>query len=117
MSVLDELLDLHRSMLLFIRNDSKTIEREAIVERINDFHQKRQPLLDKLTPPETEGERTKANELVQFNNMITRFIEENFNEIKKDIQLGKQKKKNNHHYSDPYGKQRGTDGAFYDQRK
>jgi len=117
MSVLDELLDLHRSMLLFIRNESKTIEREAIIEQINDFHQKRKPLLDQLTPPQTEEELTKANELDQFNNMITRFIEQNFNEVKKDIQVGKQKKKHNHHYSDPYGKQRGTDGAFYDKRK
>ena len=117
MSAINELLNLHRSMLLFIRNEAKTLEREAIVKRINEFHEKRQPLLEQVTPPTNDKDRALANELIQFNDIITRFIQQSFSEVKKDIQVGNQKKKHNQSYSDPYGKQRGTDGAFYDKRK
>ena len=117
MTALEELLSLHRSMLLFIRNEASGMEREEVIERINDFHEKRKPLLDQLQPPVSEEESIKANELIQFNEIITRYIQQSLNDVKKDIQVGNQKKKHTHHYSDPYGNQRGTDGAFYDKRK
>ncbi|MEW9502249.1 hypothetical protein [Jeotgalibacillus marinus] len=117
MSRFDKLLALHRSMLLFIRNEAKKVEREVIIERINDFHKERKPLIDQVSPPKTDEERTVVNQIIQFNDIITRFIKQSFDEVKKDIQINNKKKKHNQSYSDPYGQQRGIGGAFYDKKK
>ncbi|TFD95805.1 hypothetical protein [Jeotgalibacillus sp. R-1-5s-1] len=117
MAVLHELSKLHRSMLLFIRNDAEKAEREIVIERINQFHAERAVLLDQVTPPETDEDRERVNEILQFNELITRFIEQSGAEVKKDIQLHRQKKKQNRQYVDPYSQQRGMDGAFYDTKK
>ncbi|KIL49947.1 hypothetical protein [Jeotgalibacillus soli] len=108
---------MHQQFLYYANDEAQSAKREDVIARIDRFHQARELLLKKLNPPKTDEEHTIVKRIFQLNETITHFIQQSFNDVKKDIQLQNKKKKHTNQYSDPYARHRGTDGAFYDKRK
>lgn len=91
--------------------------RAEIIEKIDLHLEEREQIINKIVPPYTEEEKAKGKEIIKKNKVIDKRINEIFQQLKKEMQQTKQRKRSNESYENPYKSVQVMDGMFLDQKK
>jgi flagellar protein FliT len=92
-------------------------ERDECIEKISSLLEKRDQLLSDVHPPFAINEKQLVEQIVNWNEVITKKFVEIKQQIQQDIIQLKKNKTFNQQYVNPYQSISTSDGMFYDKRK
>jgi flagellar protein FliT len=99
---------------------SKTITKEArdeCIQKITSLLDHRDQLLTEVYPPFSIDEKQLFEQIVTWNEVITKRFAEIKQQIQQDMMQLKKAKISNQQYVNPYQNVSTTDGIYYDKRK
>ncbi|MGE8206915.1 flagellar protein FliT [Heyndrickxia sp. NPDC080065] len=91
-------------------------ERDVTIEKVENFLERREKLLEYIKPPFSEEEQLLGDRLVLLGKQLDVLLMNLKQEIQKDMNGLNQKKKSLNQYANPYSNLQ-NDGYFYDKRK
>lgn len=91
-------------------------DRDAYIQTIDTFIEKRQALIDTLPGTYTTAERQVGKKIVALNEKVDTLLQKQLSFIKKDLDMLKKNKVRQQHYTNPY-KGLTVDGMYFDQKK
>lgn len=103
-------------MIQYLENSTEE-DREKRIEEINKMLEKRQEFLDKIEKPLSSGEEDLAKKAMQLNKKLDALLQQEKQNIQKDMEQLKVTKKSNRQYINPYASLQNTGGSFFDKRK
>jgi len=115
METLVEFIKKTKELLSHLESDFPTDDRESYMEKTNQLLDGRGQLLNQLPNLCTLKESTKE-EIANLEMKMQSLLENQQNEIKKDLQLLQLQKKKTNKYIDPFG-DISFDGMFLDKKK
>lgn len=92
-------------------------ERDACIQKITSLLEKREQLITDVRPPFATNEKERFQQIVLWNESITKRFVEIKQHIQKDMIQLKKTKSSNQQYVNPYQNLSTSDGMFYDKRK
>lgn len=91
-------------------------DRDTLISKVNEIIEKREVLMEEITPPFTNAEKELGKKVVALNEPIQERMQVIFNSLKKDIQQMKKQKRSNMSYTNPYKNVNTMDGMFLDNK-
>lgn len=115
MSIVEEVYNISREFYEEIILPTPKNERDSLILKINEFFEKRAPLLKKLVGPYSADEKQMGEQLIEYDRRILEKMASIKQEIHQDILITKNKKKNAAKYINPY-ENLINDGIYYDKK-
>ncbi|OAS85817.1 MULTISPECIES: hypothetical protein [Metabacillus] len=91
--------------------------RDVCIEKITSLLENRDQLLSDVQPPFTKNDQQLFQQIVTWNEVITKRFTEIKQQIQQDMMQLKKTKSSNQQYVNPYQGISTSDGMFYDKRK
>ncbi len=91
-------------------------ERDSVIPTIEELLESRQNIIEKVSPPYTDGEKQLGAEVVKLNKVIDEKLAQLKQEIQLDLNQLKKTKTSTNKYTNPY-ESVSSDGMFFDKRK
>jgi flagellar protein FliT len=115
MSAVKILLEITKNLFDHVRTGLPKEDREPYIERLNELLDQRQAIIIKL-PATYSGEEQRIGQMiVKMNETIDPLLMRQFEEIKHNLSIMKQKKEKNVQYANPY-QTLSTDGMYFDKK-
>ncbi|WLD92964.1 hypothetical protein [Alkalihalobacillus sp. AL-G] len=116
MSSVQALLKQTEELYDHVKNGLPDESPDEYLEELGRHLETRQKLIEQLTGDYSKDEMEIGQQLVQINESIQPYLDQQMTRIKTQVQQIKMKKTNNTKYSNPYQSAR-ADGMFLDKRK
>ena|SRR5690625_5212385 len=118
MGRLDSLFETTIEMYSILKKlENNELERETVIEQIEELIQKRGEQIKQITAPYSDEEMKMGQKIVQYDEQIKVKMDRLYEEVKDDMKKVKQKKFLNRSYINPYGKIKTTDGMYLDSKQ
>lgn len=101
--------------LLNLLSNSSEMDRDEKINKMNEFLDQRESLMESICPPFSEDEQRIGKQLVQLNQQVNELLKLQKLEIQRDIKDLNVKKNSTNKYANPY-ENLSTDGMFYDKK-
>jgi flagellar protein FliT len=115
-SVVVELFSVTKELHELLHQPVSKVQRDEIIETIQELLDKRDLLIEKLQPPYNEEEQELGMQIVSLNEAIAEKLQQLKQQIQQDLKMIKQKKTANQNYMNPY-QPLSLDGMFYDKKR
>ncbi|MFN7252531.1 MAG: hypothetical protein ACK4M9_17380 [Anaerobacillus sp.] len=109
-------IDLVNGRLIRLLKNDTAVEDDSFTEQIEQFLDLREQLFAAVKKAETAEEKQLGERIIQDNELINKLLNEQTQQLKKEINQFNQKKKHNQHYDNPY-QNTYVDGTFIDKKK
>jgi flagellar protein FliT len=116
-SAFDQVYALTEQLFELVSKPFEKEERDACIQQITSLLDKREQLITDVRPPFATNEREQFQQIVLWNESITKRFAEIKQHIQKDMMQLKKTKSSNQQYVNPYQNLSTSDGMFYDKRK
>lgn len=116
-SAFDQVYAITEQLFHLVSKPVEKEERDACIQKITSLLDKREQLITDVHPPFTANERERFQQIVLWNESITKRFAEIKQHIQKDMIQLKKTKSSNQQYVNPYKNLSTSDGMFYDKRK
>jgi flagellar protein FliT len=116
MSSVKILLEITKNLFDHVSAGLPIENREPYIERLNEFLEQRQVIMNKLPAVYSEEEQRLGQMIVKMNETIGPLLTRQFEEIKHNLSLMKKKKEKNTQYANPY-QSMSADGMYFDKKK
>lgn len=114
---LERLYDTTMNMLSILNKlESNELERESVIEKVDQLIQQREEQIQAIKPPYSEEEIEIGQKIVRLNEEIKVKMDRIYDDVKGDMKRVKQKKELNRSYINPYGQIKTTDGMYLDSK-
>jgi len=117
MNKVQKVYEITESIHQLLFNQDQKLEREQLIEQVNELIDQRQKEVDQLAPPYTEEETKLGQKTIQFDEAINEELSVLFKNIQADMKEVQQRKAQNKSYINPYGKLKTTDGMYLDSKQ
>lgn len=117
MNKVQKVYDITESIYQLLFNQEQQLEREQLIEQVNELIDQRQTEVEHLAPPYTEEEMKLGQKTIQFDKVINEKLTVLFKDIQDDIKEVQQRKSQTKSYINPYGKLKTTDGMYLDSKQ
>lgn len=117
MNKVQKVYDITASIYQLLYEQDKEMEREQLIEKVNELIDQRQKEVDQLAPPYSDAEMKLGQKTIQFDEAINKKMSALFKNIQQDIKEVQQRKVQNKSYINPYGKLKTTDGMYLDSKQ
>jgi flagellar protein FliT len=102
--------------LISLLKDEFASEEDNFTEKIAQYLTVREQLFAAVKKAETAEEKQLGERIIKDNELINQLLNEQTQQLKKEINQFNQKKKHNQHYDNPY-QNTYVDGTFIDKKK
>lgn len=117
MNKVQKVYEITESIHQLLFNQDKELEREQLIEQVNELIDQRQKEVDQLAPPYTEDEMKLGQKTIQIDKVINEKLTVLFKNIQEDMKEVQQRKVQTKSYINPYGKLKTTDGMYLDSKQ
>ncbi|WP_028783760.1 flagellar protein FliT [Thalassobacillus devorans] len=94
-----------------------SIERQRILDEVTALIDRRGDIIHLVKKPVNEEEKNLLREILSMEVEIQDSLEQNFEDLKKEMRLHKKQGSSTRKYSNPYQSVKSYDGMFLDQKK
>jgi flagellar protein FliT len=115
MSAVKILLKITKNLFDHVSAGLPKENREPYIERLNEFLEQRQVIMNKLPAVYSEEEQQMGKMIVKVNETIDPLLTRQLEEIKHNLSLMKKKKEKNVRYANPY-QTLSADGMYFDKK-
>jgi flagellar protein FliT len=115
MSAVKILLEITKNLFDHVSAGLPKENREPYIERLNEFLEQRQVIINKLPALYSEEEQRQGQMIVKLNETIGPRLTRQLEEIKHNIAMMKKKKEKNVQYANPY-QSLSVDGMYFDKK-
>jgi len=117
MGKLDTIYDVTNKIENILNQSITTKNRESVISEVTTLIEERGRMMEELTPPFSEQDKSLGKKVVQLNVQIEKKMELLFESLKHDIRKMNKKKESNRSYINPYGNIKSTDGMYLDSKQ
>ncbi|HLR65149.1 MAG TPA: hypothetical protein VK075_06960 [Pseudogracilibacillus sp.] len=117
MNKVQKVYDITESIHQLLFNQDQALERQQLIEQVNELIDQRQKEVEQLAPPYTEEEMKLGQKTIQFDKVINEKLTVLFKNIQDDMKEVQQRKVQTKSYINPYGKLKTTDGMYLDSKQ
>lgn len=115
MNPIQECYSLTKELMDYL-GESKEIERDDLIKKVEQFLDQRELLVQSIKPPFTKEDQLLGDRLILLSKQLDVQLINIKKDIQKDINGMNKKKKSMNQYTNPYANLQ-SDGFFYDKRK
>ena len=116
-SAFDQVYALTEELFHLVSKPVEKEERDACIQKITSLLENREQFITDVCPPFATNERERFQQIVLWNESITKRFAEIKQHVQKDMIQLKKAKSSNQQYVNPYQNLSTSDGMFYDKRK
>lgn len=117
MGKLDTIYDVTNKIEHILNQSITTKNRDSIITEVTALIEERGRMMEELTPPFSEQEKSLGRQVVELNVQIEKKMETLFESLKQDIRKMNKQKESNRSYINPYGNIKSTDGMYLDSKQ
>ena len=117
MGKLDTIYDVTNKIENILNQSITTKNRESVISEVTTLIEERGRMMEELTPPFSEQDKSLGKKVVQLNVQIEKKMELLFESLKHDIRKMNKQKESNRSYINPYGNIKSTDGMYLDSKQ
>lgn len=117
MNRMELLYDTTKQMVEELQKEYSDVDtRTEIISNINTLLEKRDAMLEKLTPPYTEEEEAIGKKIIEMDVIIKEKMDHIYKAVQDDLKHLKNKKDSNKAYLNPYKGMKTVDGMYLDNK-